>query len=142
MHYRGFVIVDEPTEEAVDKVMRLHGGEDAGEKWDWYRCGGREDGYLISDAEMMARNTHHGFNFDETNNSAERNSCQVSELPADRRQIYFFAVDWSWVSRETYVEGYLAGGSRFEPNAEFKKQFDQALADHPNSWVVVVDAHN
>lgn len=137
MHYRGFVFVDEPTEEAVQKCIHSYGG---GYKWDWYRCGGHEDGYLQGDAEMTARKTHRGFNFDDSNKSAARNSCKVRDLPTDRRQVYFFVINGCWVERRFYVRGYPSG--RLEHNELFQTQLEQAIADNPDKWVVVIDAHN
>lgn len=137
MHYRGFVFVKEPTEEAVEEAIKDFGN---GDKWDWYRCGGRGDGYLRGDEEMSRRETHDGFNFDKSNKSAERNSTRVADLPADRRQIYFFVAGYMWVERETYISGYPSG--RFEDNPLFYPQFEQALRDHKDEWIVVVDAHN
>src|SRR5436309_1173200 len=107
MHYRGFVFVPEPTEEAVAEAMKEHGGHDAaGDEWDWYRCGGRDDGYLQGDAEMDRRETHNGFSFDVSNASARRNSCKASDVPMDRRQVYFFVVAGNWVERKFVVHGY------------------------------------
>jgi hypothetical protein len=141
MHYRGFVFVDEPTEEAVQEAMKYHGGrDDSWGRWDWYRCGGREDGYLQGDEEMTRRETDNGFNFSDQNKSASRNSCKARDLPADRQQIYFFVVDGVWVEREIYISGYPHG--RFEDNALFRDQLSAALAEKPDRWVVVVDAHN
>ena len=137
MHYRGFVFVDEPTEEAVAKAMEGYGD---GHKWDWYRCGGRYDGYLQGDDEMKRRETHNGFNFDDSNKSAARNSCKVRDIPADRRQVYFFVANWSWVEREMFVDGYPSG--RIEHNALFDVQLSQAITENPDKFVVVVDAHN
>jgi hypothetical protein len=111
-----------------------------GDKWDWYRCGGREDGYLLGDEEMKRRETHNGFNFDETNKSAERNSCPVAALPADRRNVYFFVVDDCWIEREAWVLGYPSG--RFVENSDFDAQLQAALDANPDKYVVVVDAHN
>ncbi len=141
MHYRGFVFVAEPTEAAVEAAMAEHGGHDSGcDKWDWYRCGGRGDGYLQGDAEMTARKTHDGFNFADENSSAGRNSCKVRDLPSDRRLIYFFVIDGVWIEREIYTSGYPHG--RFEDNKLFLAQFEAALMANPDSWIVVVDAHN
>jgi hypothetical protein len=138
MHYRGFVFVDEPTEEAVEVVMAGYGG---GHKWDWYRCGGREDGYLQGDDEMSRRETHDGFNFDAANKSVVRNSCKVRDLPADRRKVYFFlTARGGWTEREFFVGGYPTG--RFENNLLFQAQLELAIAENPDKWIVVVDAHN
>lgn len=141
MHYRGFVFVDEPTEEAVSEAMQEFGGrEESGDKWDWFRCGGRHDGYLQGDEEMTRRETHNGFNFDAANKSAARNSCKVSEIPADRQKIYFFVAGHAWVEREVYISGYPRG--RFVDNDLFGAQLSQAIADNPDKWAVVVDAHD
>jgi hypothetical protein len=50
MHYLGAVIVDEPTEEALDKAME--GQKDS--HWDWYRPGGRWDGWLAKYMQTTA----------------------------------------------------------------------------------------
>jgi hypothetical protein len=141
MHYRGFVIVDKPTKEAVNHAMQPFGGEErVDDKWDWYRCGGRYDGYLAGDDEMKRRETHDGFNFDDANESAELNHCAVAALPGDRREVYFFVADGHWVEQQFYVAGFPHG--RFMENPEFAAQLQAALDTNLDKFVVVVDAHN
>jgi hypothetical protein len=140
MHYLVFAIVDEPTEEAVKAVMEEHGG---GRHWDWYRCGGRWDGYFQGDDEMKARETHDGFNFDDKNDQAATNCIRVSEI--GERVPYAFVEGYYFVPRDHYDE--------FEPNERggygaivetkgYEGRYRDALAKHPDGWVVVVDAHN
>lgn len=137
MHYRGFVFVDEPTEEAVEVAMKRYGW---GDKYDWYQCGGRYDGYLLGDAEMAARGTCGGFNADLSNASAARNSCKVRDIPTDRQSVHFFVANRRWVEDSFYVDGYPSG--RWFDNELFRTQLELAITENPDKWAVVVDAHN
>jgi hypothetical protein len=142
MHYIGYVIVDEPTEAKVAEAMEDHKGTD----WDWYRCGGRWDGYLLGDEEMKKRATHNGFNFDDANNCAERNSCKVSELSPDKPLPYFFVADYDFVPREHYdrfAKSDLGlGYGAIVETPDYEERFRAALAKHADKFIVVVDAHN
>ena len=141
MHYRGFVFVPEPTDESVARVMNQH-KESYTESngytghWDWYRVGGRYDGYLVSDDEMRSRKTDDGFNFSPDNERIERNSCLASSVPDDRRLVYFFVTDGKWISCKTFVNG------DFVETPDFSSKLDAAIAAHPEQYVVVIDAHS
>ncbi|MEQ8822774.1 MAG: hypothetical protein RIC14_00190 [Filomicrobium sp.] len=142
MHFRGFVIVDQPTNEAVNAAMEPHregydSETDTGYgEWDWFRVGGRYDGYLVSDGEMLRRETKGGFNFGPAHTDIARNSVKVSDLPKDRRSIYFFVVGKEWVAKESW------DGETFKDNEDFEGQLSEALKQHPDKYVVVVDAHS
>lgn len=132
MHYRGFVFVDQPTDDALQAAMAPH----IDEHWDWYRPGGRWDGYLVSDVEMKARETDNGFNFSGANKRIDRNFCLVSEVPEDRRQIAFFVLDGHWIDREPW------NGSTFVTDEEYEAKLARAMGENQSRFVVVVDAHN
>lgn len=142
MHYLGFVFVKEPTREAVEKAL----ADWKGDEWDWYRCGGRWDGYLLGAEEMKRRETDKGFNFADENDDPARNSCRVADLPADVKVPYFFVSGWEFVPKEYYDrhakskhgEGYGA----IVQNAYYEARYAKALVDHAGDWVVVVDIHN
>lgn len=141
MHYLGFAIVKSPTEEAVKEAM-----DDFHERhWDWYRCGGRWDGYLGGDEEMKRRETHDGFNFDEGNNCAARNSVRVSDYAGDAPH-FFVTPDGYWIPREHYDEFVKSPhGERYGaivPTPEFESRWEQAKAKFSDHFFVVVDAHN
>ena len=150
MHYLGFVIVPEPTEEAVSMAMEPHGCDEENETggyWDWYRPGGRYDGYLVSDDEMKARKTDNGFNFQPENKRVDRNCCLARDIPADRRRVYFFVSDGEWVECESWDNNAPSkwdegGKGAFVETPNFGDKLDAALAAHPDHWVVVIDAHN
>src|SRR5215472_14171450 len=95
MHYRGLVIVNRPTDRAVKKAMAPHGFDGGGSRWDWWRVGGRFDGYLQK--EEAARATHGGHNFDPSHQDIARNHVRVADLPADRRDVNFFVSDGEWI---------------------------------------------
>src|SRR5687767_4893841 len=97
MHLMGFVVVTEPTNEAVDKAMSRFEGE----HWDWYRPGGRWDGYFQSFEERARRQTHNGFNFDPINEQIDNNTVKVRDLPQDKKP-YFLVVDGEWHEKESY----------------------------------------
>lgn len=144
MHALGFAIVPERTEQALDAVMLPHketydeATETLSGHWDWWRPGGRWDGYLVSDEEMKARETDSGFNFAKENQDIGRNSCLASEVPADRRSPYFFVTPDGWTQRESYNHT----EERFERLADYDARLAQALTAYPNHWVVVIDIHN
>lgn len=141
MHYVGFVFVDEPTVRAVADAMEPHKGD----HWDWYRCGGRWDGYFGGEAEMKSRETHGGFNFDEKNNNPERNAKRVSEL-GEIKAPHFFVSGYDFVPR-TYYNAYEksphhSGFGAILETPHFNDRWQKALADNREKWAVVVDAHN
>lgn len=153
MHYRGFVLVSEPTDEAIAAAMEPHRegyNEDTDEffgHWDWYRAGGRYDGYLVSDEEMKARETDNGFNFQPENKRADRNCCLAKDVPSDRRAVYFFVADGKWTKRESYDANAPSkwdegGKGAFVETHGFGDMLDAALAANPEHWVVVIDAHS
>lgn len=141
MHYLGFVFVDQPTKEAVAEAMEDH--KDT--KWDWYRCGGRWDGYFGGDEEMARRATDNSFNFQPRNDDASTNFCKVSELPADKRP-HFFVVDYCFVPKEYYNEYEKSPHGDFYgailPTPHWEERWQAALVKHADKFVVVVDAHN
>ncbi len=141
MHYLGFVIVKEPTKEAIDAAMAKHRND----FWDWYRPGGRWDGFLIGKEEMKSRSTHDGFKSDDSNESIDRNCCRVSDLPKDKTP-YFFVVNGEWIAKEYYdqtvpnLETPNVGSMVEMP--DFDERFRSALARHKDEYIVVVDVHN
>lgn len=153
MHSRGFVIVSEPTEETLDAAMGPHKEQDDDNNddkpvghWDWYRAGGRYDGYLVSDEEMRARRRDNGFNHQPENERIDLNCCKVKDLPTDRRSVYFFVADGEWVASEVYDEQaicpfYNELGSYVEV-LDFYDRLTSALADHPDDYIIVIDAHS
>lgn len=141
MHFRGFVIVPEATNEAVAKAMAKF----AGKHWDWYRPGGRFDGYFQGEEEMQKRATHSGFNFEPTNEIAAHNAIKAKDL-TEEHSCYFFVAEGKWYEKEYYDDNKpnpLAPslGSMVE-NKSFKTTLIRVLAKHPDHYVVVVDVHN
>lgn len=141
MHYLGFVFVDDPTEAAVEKAMAPHQNA----HWDWYRPGGRWDGFLQGDAEQEKRATTNGFNFAPENEQAARNCCKVSELPNDKLP-HFFVTDWDFVPKEYYnayeKSPHWDGYGAILPTPNWDDRYKKALQDNKDKFVVVVDAHN
>lgn len=146
MHYLGFVFVDAPTKEAVAEAMEGH--KDS--KWDWYRCGGRWDGYLQGPEEEKARETHSGFNFDDKNDDPARNAVLVKDLRPDQRP-HFFVYSYHYIPKEYYNEyerspGLGRDGKQYYgailPTPDWEARFAQAKEENKDKWCVVVDAHN
>src|SRR5215831_11510572 len=112
MHYLGFVIVDEPTEKALDYAMApFEGGH-----WDWYVAGGRFDGFLQGDDEMRRRRTHDGFNFDSENIRVDRNVVRAKDL-RENAPVFFFVADGEWIERGNFlewIEGHIVQNSDFD----------------------------
>lgn len=145
-HYLGLVFVKNPTLEAVTEAMADHEGD----KWDWWRPGGRWDGWLQGEEEMAKRETDRGFNFSKENEQVSLNYCRVSELPVDRIP-FFFVSGWYWVPREHYNEWEISPHATTDelthygailPTPHFQERWEKALWDHASDWMVVVDAHN
>ena len=95
MHYLGLVFLDEPTTEALEKAMKPHEEK----HWDWYRPGGRWDGWLQGKEEMDRRATSGGYNYNPENELIAGNFCKVSELPTGKQPAFFVADD-EFVPRE------------------------------------------
>lgn len=143
MHAVGFVIIPELTWAAVDAALLPFDQNNYDElshpvsgKWDWWRICGRFDGYLVSEKEMQRRQTHNGFNSDSSNEQLERNYCVAKDIPAHRQNAYFFVVGDQWVDRDDSGQTPDSGQSR-----DFDEQLRNALAGHPDWFVVVIDAH-
>lgn len=143
MHSLGFAIVPERTEQALQAVMAPH-EETYDEKaemlvghWDWWRAGGRWDGYLESADEMKARETHKGYNLAPKNQSIERNSCRAADVPPDRRDPFFFVTPEGWTARQNFNADF----SRLDPVPDYGERLAAAMAAHPDHWVVVIDIH-
>ena len=132
MHYAGFVFVTEPTDAALAAAMASFYEKE----WDWFRVGGRWDGYLVSDVEMKDRETHNGFNFDPANKDISRNNCLAQDLPDDRRRVAFFVADGQWMARKEW------NGEAWTERETFASDLERALAEQPDRYVVIVDAHN
>ena len=142
MHYLVAVILDEPTEEKLDAAMEPFEGEE----WDWFRPGGRWDGFLGGDDEMERRSRDNGFNFSPENQQIAKNCCRASEWPD--KSAYAFVVDGKWTARENWDEN--APPPEWAPNTpgdivvdpDYGTKVRAALAAHPDAWVVVVDGHH
>lgn len=141
MHYLGFVFVDEPTNEKVAAAMEDHKNE----YWDWYRCGGRWDGYLAGPEEEKRRETSGGFNFGEQHDQASRNFCRVADLPPDKKP-HFFVSGYDWVPREYYNKyeksPHFDGYGAILETPHWEDRWKAALEKHKDDFLVVVDAHN
>lgn len=141
MHYLCFVIVDQPTHEAVAEAMSDYKDD----KWDWYRCGGRWDGYLQGPEEEKYRETHRGFNFDSSNNNAARNACKVADLPADKTA-HTLVANGTWLSKE-HCNAYKNSPhgdyyGAFLPVPDYEKLYRGILEKNKEKFIVVVDAHS
>jgi len=139
MHYLGLVLVENPTREAVEEAMSV--GEN--QYWDWWRPGGRWDGWL--DDKQEERATDNGFNFAEVNERVELNCRRVAELDPEKPP-FFFVVDGDWIPKEYWnpwvksPHGDYYGHHLGVPH--FKERWLDALAKHPDWHAIVVDAHN
>lgn len=144
MHFLGFVVVDEPTRAAVEQVLAPFEGE----HWDWFRAGGRWDGYFKGEDEMKRRETHNGFNFDPANDCVESNAVLLKDVPANKFTPYFVAFDGQWHERETYradvpnPEYPNSGIGSLVKNPNWEELLKILKETFPNRYVVVVDIHN
>ena len=150
MHYLGFVFVDEPTKEEVAEAMAPF--ED--KEWDYYRCGGRWDGYLLGEEEQRLRETQNGYNFGGTHDDPSKNCARVSEIPPGKDPYFFvtkryFVPKRHWSDHEprlkdgipyVYDGETMYGGVVDTPNWE--ERYKEALEVYKDKWVVVVDIHN
>lgn len=153
MHFLGIAIIKERTREALDQAMAPFDERDGGNpngEWDWYRAGGRWDGWLEGEEEVKRRETHGGFNFDPANDDVERNSCLARDFPFSRGAPYFFLVDGAWIAKKTRnpdwdyeKHGFRDEANPFErPTEDYDLQFAEALRKNPDAWAVVVDVHS
>jgi hypothetical protein len=146
MHYRVFVIVNELSDILVHGAMRPHEGE----HWDWWRPGGRYDGYFEPEDVAKARETQNGFNFEPQCETLEHNHIAVRDwdkLPDNRRSCYAYVEGDEWHECERWVEGkehakWEGADGGFVRYPEFEADLAAALARHPEGFVVVVDVHN
>ncbi len=150
MHYLGFVFVDEPTKEKVEEVMVFYKDDE----WDYYRCGGRWDGYLQGEEEQRLRETNNGFNFGDRHDQPSRNCVRVADLP-EGKEPYFFVTKRYFVAKTYYnrhdvrmkdgklhvFEGEIVCGGVVE-TPYWEERYKQTLEAYKDKWIVVVDAHN
>lgn len=145
-HYLGFVFVREPTREAVAKALAPFSERDGDNfegKWDWYRSGGRWDGYLLGEDEMKRRQTHNGFNFDDANDDPARNSVKVEVMPGVKPPYFFLSPEGEWVERKSWDSTPTATSKygEFVDNPDYLERYQRALTN--KDWfVVVVDIHS
>lgn len=139
MHDLGLVFLDEPTLEALEKAMKPHEGK----HWDWYRPGGRWDGWLQGEEEKRA--TSGGYNYSPENELIANNFCRVSELGNDKYPAFFVADD-EFIPRE-YWNDYVkspwdgSGYGAIVPTPYWEERFLAALRAYKDKYVIVVDAH-
>jgi hypothetical protein len=103
-------------------------------KWDWYRVGGRWDGWLI-DNEKTSRN---GFNFGSEHETIENNiSTTEAALAKEKITHAIITPDGAWHERGEM--GWF-GILRTE-NDGWEEQAKALYAKYPGHSVVIVDAH-
>ena len=163
MHYFGLVITApfeqnlspagvgylmEPHREAYDEATETRSGH-----WDFWRIGGRWDGYLISadedDCEACKRNPSHGY--DAVHETIERNHVVLPRLREDCFGQWLLTPEGEWFEK---VEPYREREDFFRlPREEqdalleaaeksWRHWFIEKLAEYRGYAVVGVDIHS
>lgn len=148
MHYIGYVFLEKPTDEALDEAMAPFGpGSETSQNWDWFRAGGRWDGFFEGQEEMDKRGRDHGFNFGAENEQISKNCIQAKYLLSRNEVPYFFVFDGKWFTKEMWDDDApspykeVVTGA-FVPTPDYEARYRSTLAENLELWVVVVDAHN
>lgn len=142
MYYLTVVFVKEPTEEAVAKALE----EFKNSHWDWYRIGGRWDGWLQGEEEMKKRETDHGFNFAPENRQISRNFCKVKEHRWEETPHIFVDSERSYFLPRTYYDEFALNISGrygdIVDTPHWQVRWEETLAYYRDDFAVVVDIHN
>jgi hypothetical protein len=103
-------------------------------KWDWYRIGGRWDGWITGNEQS----SDHGFNFGARHETVANNSA-TTELALERNTIPHAIItpDGQW--RERGHMGWWA--ILITENDNWDSEAREILARYPGHRVVIVDAH-
>lgn len=98
-------------------------------KWDWYRIGGRWDGYPIGDVRVSA--TDGGFNFDEAHESLTYNLAHVKDaLVLDHLPFCILTTEGEWIEK---------GFSKFGPRQD--EDIRTILRQNSDKYLLCVDIH-
>jgi hypothetical protein len=103
-------------------------------KWDWYRIGGRWDGWITGNE----RSSEHGFNFGPEHETVA-NNIAPTERAIERGVIPHAIVtpDGQWHERGTM--GWFA--VLITENEDWDAQAKEILANHPGHHLLILDAH-
>lgn len=149
MHYFLICIVPEKAtaKATLDRLMAPYSEElpgcgddpdapwNADGTWDWYRVGGRYDGYVRGE---IAESTDNGFNFDDRHETVDNNLTLVTELLERWPDSCSYAIltpDGKWVSRDSPDD------FRGKPEDDWREEARAVLADYPDHYALGVDCH-
>jgi DNA-binding transcriptional MerR regulator len=103
-------------------------------KWDWYRVGGRWDGWITGNEQS----SQDGFNFDARHETLENNTATTEEaLAANKIPHAIITPDGIWHERGQM--GWWA--VLITENDKWDDEAKSILARYPRHRVVIVDAH-
>jgi hypothetical protein len=103
-------------------------------RWDWYRIGGRWDGWITDNRQS----SDNGFNFGKLHESLE-NNIATTETALDKNRIPHAIItpDGEW--HERGVMGWFAVISNERPDWEDRAR--ELLRQFPGHSIVILDAH-
>jgi len=110
---------------------------------DWWRIGGRWDGWIYGPERAQAcSDGEGGFNFGEEHQKVRDNCRRVSEIPIDDPYYVPFAIitpDGQW--REKGSMGWFGTVSDEASDEQWHKTVKKVLSKYPNHLAVAVDCH-
>lgn len=103
-------------------------------KWDWYRVGGRWDGWVCDNKKQ----SENGFNFDTKHETIENNHALTDEMiRKDKIPFALVTPDGKW--NEKGKMGWWAVVS--DENSNWPKDAKELLGEFAGHQVVILDAH-
>ena len=93
-------------------------------QWDWYRVGGRWDGYITNNPQE----SENGFNFDGKHETIENNNILVSKLPNDKIPYGLVLPNDEWLDKDS--------------SGNWRNLFEESLAKFTDHYIVSLDCHN
>jgi hypothetical protein len=117
-------------------------------QWDWYRIGGRWDGYISDAPNLVIEGNEGGFNFDACYETVERNNIKASELldfylrnedNTSRVPFAMVTIDGEWIQKGSM--GWFGMSHDDKPEATWRDCVKEQLMANPESYVVACDLH-
>lgn len=127
-------------EEDFDKHGNILSTYNPESKWDWWRVGGRWDGYIT---KTEVDDGDGGFNFGKEYESIERNAVKIGDFLADMegRSMYAYVTsDGQWIEKGRM--GWF--GVSFDEMDEdaYTKMIKETLSkENPEDYLVAIDCH-
>lgn len=109
-------------------------------KWDWFRVGGRWDGWLVNKQNESRDKEDGGFNFGEEHTEINNNSRQIKLLKKDHVPFALIDSDGEWFERGSM--GWFGMVSEEKADKKWDQEIHKLLKkENQEDYVISLDAH-